>query len=73
MNRSSSDARFAETGWRSVRAWEHEDPEEAAGRVEKAIKDPEVGGSTGRCDRSTQDASRLNGRAKADVGLSRCR
>ena len=33
-----TDARLAEAGWRSVRIWEHEDPVEAAGRVQAAVR-----------------------------------
>jgi DNA mismatch endonuclease (patch repair protein) len=33
-----TDRRLAEAGWRSVRVWEHEDPEEAAARVECTVR-----------------------------------
>jgi DNA mismatch endonuclease (patch repair protein) len=33
-----TDARLVEAGWVSVRVWEHEDPVEAAQRVEDAVR-----------------------------------
>jgi DNA mismatch endonuclease (patch repair protein) len=34
----ADDAALAEAGWTVVRVWEHEDPVEAAGRVESAVR-----------------------------------
>jgi len=34
-----TDRRLAEVGWAVIRVWEHEDPEEAAGRVEAAVRE----------------------------------
>ena len=42
-----TDRRLAEAGWQAVRVWEHDDPEEAAGQVEKAIKDSGWVGQSG--------------------------
>jgi DNA mismatch endonuclease (patch repair protein) len=33
-----TDNRLRDAGWVSVRVWEHEDPAEAAGRVEEAVR-----------------------------------
>ncbi|HEX7827939.1 MAG TPA: very short patch repair endonuclease [Mycobacterium sp.] len=33
-----TDAKLADAGWVSVRVWEHEDPAEAAGRVEDVVR-----------------------------------
>jgi DNA mismatch endonuclease (patch repair protein) len=33
-----TDARLTEAGWSVVRVWEHEDPEEAADRVERTVR-----------------------------------
>ena len=33
-----TDGRLAEAGWVSVRIWEHEDPQEAAQRVQQAVR-----------------------------------
>jgi DNA mismatch endonuclease (patch repair protein) len=33
-----NDAELRATGWRVIRVWEHEDPDEAARRVDRAIK-----------------------------------
>jgi DNA mismatch endonuclease, patch repair protein len=33
-----TDARLLEAGWTVVRAWEHEDPEYAAGRIDRAVR-----------------------------------
>jgi hypothetical protein len=42
-----SPVQFDEAGWQAVRVWEHDDPEEAAGQVEKAIKDSGWVGQSG--------------------------
>ena len=34
----NTDERLAEAGWVSIRIWEHEDPQEAAGRVEEVVR-----------------------------------
>jgi len=34
-----TDRRLAEIGWAVVRVWEHDDPEEAAGRIEVVVRD----------------------------------
>jgi len=34
-----TDGRLAEIGWAVVRVWEHDDPEEAAGRIEVVVRD----------------------------------
>jgi len=36
---NDTDRRLAEAGWAVVRVWEHEDPEEAAARVEAAVRE----------------------------------
>ena len=33
-----SDARLRAAGWTVVRVWEHEDPSEAAERIERAVR-----------------------------------
>jgi DNA mismatch endonuclease (patch repair protein) len=33
-----TDARLLQAGWTVIRTWEHEDPEEAAGRVDRAVR-----------------------------------
>jgi DNA mismatch endonuclease (patch repair protein) len=33
-----TDARLADAGWLAVRVWEHEDPDEAADRIEGAVR-----------------------------------
>jgi DNA mismatch endonuclease (patch repair protein) len=36
-----TDARLAEAGWTVVRVWEHEDPAEAAARIEAVVYSPD--------------------------------
>ena len=35
--------RLAEAGWTALRVWEHEDPEDAADRVQRAVRDTTTG------------------------------
>lgn len=35
---ADTDRVLAESGWRSLRVWEHEDPQRAASRVERAVR-----------------------------------
>jgi DNA mismatch endonuclease, patch repair protein len=35
---ASTDSALADAGWVAVRVWEHEDPREAAGRVEAVVR-----------------------------------
>jgi G:T-mismatch repair DNA endonuclease (very short patch repair protein) len=34
-----TDRRLAEVGWTAIRVWKHENPEEAAGRVEAVVRE----------------------------------
>ncbi len=49
-----TDAQLASAGWLAVRVWEHEDPDEAARRIERLVR-----------DRTTK----IGDRARTDTGV----